>query len=249
MIKIFVYIVPVFLSINISASCIKLASNNSEKLSMLSLYSLQGNYKEIDRKLNEIPEKYYIEYYLGYSYLIGKNVLVDYKKAESHLIKAAKYCFSPAHYSLGYLYIKKNNSIEAKKWFFSAKKLGDNLAAYQLGIIYQTEQNIKEALENFEFAANNDFTPAITALGVLYYDGIYVERNFKISFQYFQKAALKNDQLSQNNLAWMYEHGEGINQNKKLAIYWYKVSSNNGFELAKRNLNRILEKEDTTVLF
>jgi len=132
------------------------------------------------------------------------------------LKKSAKYCFSPAHYSLGYLYHIAGELEDSKKWFLSAQNLGDSLAAYQLGLIYKKENNTEKMLESLELSARNDFTPSITELGVQFYDGDLVKRDFIKAFKYFEKAAFKNDSLAQNNLGWMYEKGEGgMHKNKE----------------------------------
>lgn len=204
-----------------------------------SLYSLQGNFKKIDENINNMENNFYKNYFLGYSYLIGKNEIENIEKAEYYLKEASKYCFSPAHYSLGYLNLKTNKVDEAKKWFFSARDLGDNLAAHQLALIYKKESNSKKMLENLNFSEGNGFVPSITELGVQYYDGVLVAKNLKKAFKYFEKAALKNDALAQNNLAWMYENGEGTIKDIEKAKYWYKISLNNGFSLAAKNLNRL----------
>lgn len=205
----------------------------------ISYYSLQGNYKKVSEFVNGFKVEYYKNYALGYSYLIGKNRLKDYDLAREYLLKSAQYCFSPAHYSLGYLYYIEGDVEEAKKWFISAKDLGDNLAAHQLGIIYKKEGDSEKMLDSLHFAETNDFTPSITELGVQYYDGFLVNRDLHRAFKYFEKASLRNDPLAQNNLGWMYEYGEGTEKNIEKAEYWYRIASENGFSLATENLKRL----------
>ena len=145
---------------------------------------LRGDYKVVDSELHNLDD-YYSNYSKGYVYLLGRNKIKNYELAEQFLKKSAKYCFSPAHYSLGYMYYIKNDLAQAKIWFESAKALGDNLAAHQMEIIYKKENNSEKMLENLLFADSNGFTPSITELGVVYYDGALVKKDLKKAFDYF----------------------------------------------------------------
>ncbi|WP_315077169.1 tetratricopeptide repeat protein [Acinetobacter guillouiae] len=231
------------------AKCIKVDDLNEKKIIIISLYSLQGNQNKIDEDIQKMKGGYYVDYYYGYSYLIGKDRLKNYELAEFYLNKSANYCFSPAHYSLGYLYYLQGDLISAKKWFISAKELGDNLAAHLLGTIYKNEKETEKMMENLLFAESNGFTPSITELGVIYYDGTLVEKDLQKAFDYFERAAKKNDPLAQNNLGWMYEHGEGTEINIEKAEYWYRIAFENGFELAAKNLNKLNNTSENKILF
>lgn len=231
--------------------CIELDENiNKEELYALSIYTLKGDYKGFDKNFNAITNSYYKDYTIGYNYLIGANRIKNLSLAKKYLVRSAEYCFSPAYYSMGYLYYLENNYKEAKAWFTSARLLGDNLAAHQLGIIYKNEKNAEKMLENLLFSADHDFTPSITELGVQYYDGFLIAKDFNKAFKFFERAALRNDPLAQNNLGWMYENGEGTEKNIEKAEYWYRIASENGFGLAIENFERlkkiIIQKDNAT---
>ncbi|MFW1766613.1 tetratricopeptide repeat protein [Acinetobacter bereziniae] len=228
-----------FWSSFLNAQCINIDGLDKNKIMEMSLYSLQGNENKIEKNIENMKDGYYVNYYYGYSYLIGKNRLKDYELARFYLSKSANYCFSPAHYSLGYLYYLQGDLSNAKKWFISARNLGDNLAAHQLGTIYKNEKDTGKMLENLLFADSNGFTPSITELGVIYYDGTLVKKDLKKAFDYFERAAKKNDPLAQNNLGWMYEHAEGTEKNIGKSEYWYQIASENDFNLATENLKRL----------
>lgn len=222
------------------SKCIPLTDNNEEykRLFKMSYMNLRGDNKGIAENLNH-GEGYYDNYAKGYMYLVGKNTLKDYTLAEKYLLKSAQYCFSPAHYSLGYLYYLQGNTEKAMKWFLSARELGDNLAAHQLAIMYKKENKPEEMLENLLFADSHDFTPSITELGVQYYDGSLLKKDLNKAFIFFERAALRNDPLAQNNVGWMYEHGEGTQKDIDKAKYWYQIALDNGYELANQNLKRV----------
>ncbi|QIZ60935.1 sel1 repeat family protein [Acinetobacter indicus] len=224
---------------SIFAGCIKIDNKIASEVFVLSLYNLQGNQKEVTRKISEMNANYYKNYYYGYSYLIGKNNLRNYELAENYLLKSAEYCFSPAYYSLGYLYYKNGNIEKAKEMYKKAKKMGDNLASHQLALIYKDEGNKSKMMEYLLYAEKNDFLPSITELGVQFYDGILISKDLDKAFFYFEKAAMKNDSLAQNNIGWMYEHGEGTSKNLEKALYWYKMAYENGFYLGEENLKRL----------
>lgn len=46
-------------------------------------------------------------------------------------------------------------------------------------------------MENLLFADSNSFTPSITELGVIYYDGTLVKKDLQKAFDYFERAAKK----------------------------------------------------------
>ena len=58
-------------------------------------------------------------------------------------------------------------------------------------------------------------------LGVCYYEGEGVERDFVKAFELFKKAAEKDVEGAQYNLAVMYEKGQGTKKDIKQAKYWY----------------------------
>lgn len=237
-------------STELYSKCLPLDSKYGESsLKKILYYNLQGDSKGVSEVMNDVPDGYYKNYVMGYSYLVGKDVLKNYDLAEKFLIKSSAYCFSPAHYSLGYLYYIKKDVKEAEKWFVSARILGDNFAAHQLGVIYKKDRKYKEMLENFEFAASHDFTPSITELGVQFYDGVLVNKDIDKAFKYFERAALRNDVLAQNNLGWMYEHGEGVEKDIEKAKYWYQQAFDNGFEGAYLNIERLKLNLETKLYY
>lgn len=106
------------------AKCIKVDDLNENKIIIMNLYSLQGNQNKIDEDIQKMKDGYYVDYYYGYSYLIGKDRLKNYELAEFYLNKSANYCFSPAHYSLGYLYYLQGDLISVKNGLFRRRNLG-----------------------------------------------------------------------------------------------------------------------------
>lgn len=236
----FFLIILIFISNNLFAKCIEIQKNpNNDIFLNLSILSMQGNFEEFEEKLPYLPQNYYRDYYIGYSYLMGKNTLVNLDLAEKYLLESSKYCFSPAFYSLGYLYEKMNLIEKSEIMYNEAVKLGDSLAAHRLGIFYKENKNVEKMIQNLTLAAHQGFSASLTELGNIYYDGFLVRKDLKKSFNYYLKSALKNDSLAQNNLGWMYENGEGVLKDVKSAIYWYEISKKNGFSLAEKNLKRL----------
>lgn len=80
----------------------------------------------------------------------------------------------------------------------------------------------------FELRAANDDAEAINFLGIHYYLGAGVDRDFKRAAQYFQRAALIHDANAQRNLAIMYMRGLGLAQDNHRAYAWFYQSYTGG---------------------
>ena len=62
-------------------------------------------------------------------------------------------------------------------------------------------------------------------LGVMYYDGLGVDVNFKKAIEWYEKAAEQGHAHAQNNLAHMSHNGQGVDVNYKKAIEWYEKAA------------------------
>ncbi|GEM_PF-1285867 len=80
----------------------------------------------------------------------------------------------------------------------------------------------------FEQRAAREDAEAINFLGIHYYLGAGVERDFKRAAQYFQRAALRHDANAQRNLAIMYMRGLGLAQDNHRAYAWFYQSYTGG---------------------
>ncbi len=62
-------------------------------------------------------------------------------------------------------------------------------------------------------------------LGLLYYDGQGVPRDYIKAREWFEKAAAQGHAGAQNNLGALYEFGHGVKQDSVRAYMWYNVEA------------------------
>lgn len=94
---------------------------------------------------------------------------------------------------------------------------------YTHGVSYYQEKMYEEAFKCFQAAANNGHKVAQTNLGVLYMQGMGVERNIPMAIEWFEKAARKGEKKAQFNLASIYHQGVGVKKDPEKAMYWAKM--------------------------
>lgn len=81
-------------------------------------------------------------------------------------------------------------------------------------------------------------------LGVCYYNGNGVEKDYQEAVKWYRKAAEQGIAEAQCNLGLCYDEGRGVIQNKVKAYAWYALSSKNGDDVGNKNM-KLLEKELT----
>ena len=87
-------------------------------------------------------------------------------------------------------------------------------------------------------AAKMDDT-AQCSLGVMYYKGYGVEKNYDEAYKYFSLATKKGDANAQNNLGNCYYNGQGVKQNYEEAVRYYKLAAAQGNEYAINMLSKL----------
>lgn len=75
-------------------------------------------------------------------------------------------------------------------------------------------------------------------LGVMYYKGDGVDRNYEKAFNYLLKAAEQGNGNAQSVIAEMYFDGKGISRDEEEALFWSNKACNNGDETACTNYKR-----------
>jgi TPR repeat protein len=95
-------------------------------------------------------------------------------------------------------------------WYRLGAKLGDYMAAYNLGQCYEVgrgvSQNAKLAVFWWKRAATQGHPLAFANLGAAYYNGSGVRRNVKKALRLYGRGALSGDRVAQrmlNKLAWL----------------------------------------------
>lgn len=103
---------------------------------------------------------------------------------------------------------------------------GEGLAAYQKG-------DYVTALKEWQPLAEQGNVDAQHNLGVMYGNGLGVQKNDAESIRWCRKAADQGDANAQTRLAGMYFKGEGVQKDDAEAFKWYRKASEQGNLIAQ----------------
>lgn len=70
-------------------------------------------------------------------------------------------------------------------------------------------------------------------LGLMYYEGEAVPKDFKKSFQWCEKAALQGHAKAMHSMGFLYFKGDGVPKDLRMAYAYFTNSAARGFEMAK----------------
>ena len=85
-------------------------------------------------------------------------------------------------------------------------------------------------------AADQGLAQAQNNLGLCYYNGEGVPKDFKQAVYWWKKAADQGYAIAQFNLGNRYAYGEGVPNDFKQAVYWYRKAADQGLAEAQFNL-------------
>lgn len=136
------------------------------------------------------------QYNLGVKYEQGKGVTLDHQKAFEMYSKAAEQGNVDAQYNLGMMLhdgksVPKNYE-QAMIWFAKAGKQGHVVAQYILGDMNLELKENAKAFTWYSEAAERGFAPAQFKIGVMYQQGMSVDKDDVLSFMWFNLAAAQN---------------------------------------------------------
>lgn len=169
----------------------------------------------------------------------------EYEKAYKLVKYKVKTNDSNAENLMGLLYLNgwgpEKNTDEAVKWFEkSVEKYNNPSSYYHLAAIEMSdseeERDINKVYEYNKKALDGKYPDAFNLQGILYSNGIYVEKNLNKAFSYYKEGAELGNRSSQYNLASAYQGGVGTNQDLNKAFYWYEKSYEQGNPLATISL-------------
>lgn len=93
-----------------------------------------------------------------------------------------------------------------------------------------------ERFENYRGPAEQGDADAQFYLGVAYYEGSGVAKDYEEAVKWYRKSAEQGKEYAQIRLADMYYKGEGVPQDYAEAIYWYCKAADQGDPVAQNNL-------------
>jgi len=202
--------------------------------------------------------------YLGLMYRDGQGVMPDLREGEKWLRRSAEQGNVTAQIELASLYADRqsavNDDVKALMWYNfavtqgsrEAAKLREDLLvrmtpiqvaeAQQTGREFKPEKEYQGMVQSLKPQAESGDAAARTKLGILYYKGQGVSRNYAEAARLFRLAAEKGDPVAQSNLAYMYEKGEGVPQDFQEASNWYLKAAELGNTQAQFYAGRLYEK-------
>ena len=96
----------------------------------------------------------------------------------------------------------------------------------------------EERITNLTNLADSGNVEAQRELGILFYHGIGLEKDYGEAMKYFNLAAEQGDELAQYYLGNMFREGNGVDQNDAKAFEWYKRASDKGYIPAKQKIRK-----------
>jgi TPR repeat protein len=102
-------------------------------------------------------------------------------------------------------------------------------------LMNKTRKALKQLVGN-ELAAEQGCAPAQFNLGICYYNGNGIEKNFKEAVKWYRMAAEQGYAPAQCNLGTCYYEGDGVVKNFKEAVKWYRIAAEEGYSPAQSNL-------------
>jgi len=167
----------------------------------------------------------------------------NYAKAAYWFTKAAAQTNADALLHLGMLYCKglgvpcdQQKGLELIR---QAGDQGDAKLQYLIGVMFGTEDekllpyDPAEAAYWFHEAALQSHVESQKYLGVMYYFGKGVQRDFVEAARWLQEPAEQGDMKAQRLLGSMYELGQGVDKNLAEAARWYRKAADQGDEQAQ----------------
>ena len=206
------------------------------------------------------------QFNLGSLYYQGWGVPQDYREAAKWLRKAAEQSHGFAQATLGTIYAEGVQGViekdlpQALMWFnlasaqgdMEAREFRDTLAmrmtpkqiteAQKLAREFKPHDAHAKSLRELKALAEKGEAVSQFKVGIVYYSGQGVSRDYLEALNWFKKAALQNNVLAQYNVGYMCARGEGTPQDYVEAAKWYRQAAEQGHQLAQYNLGYMYEK-------
>lgn len=181
---------------------------------------------------------------LGYCYLKGLGVKVNYVEAKKWFEKSSAQGNTNAMVNLGFVYqngagIQQNYDMAAKLYRQAAD--GDNIVGKNnLGLMYVNgigiNKDYSEAAKLFKQASDAGNMDAMSNLGYLYQKGYGLPKDFHKAVRLYLKSASYGNPAARYNLGYMYQAGIGVTQNYAKAAKLYELAAGSGYPEAQCRL-------------
>lgn len=134
-----------------------------------------------------------------------------------------------ANIEAGIAALEQNDAEAAAREFQASFEGGDPDGAFYLGRMFElglgTEPSLQRAAELYQVAANQESALAMNRLGLMYFDGDVVIRDYARGAELICGAADKGEINAQFSCGAIYSEGKGLPQDEAKALdYWQKAS-------------------------
>ena len=188
---------------------------------------------------------------LGYCYVKGYGVDIDYKEAVKWFRKAAMKDDAGSQANLGHCYyeglgVAKDFS-KAVYWFKKSAEQGHSLGQLFLGECYFKGEGVTkdyaEALRWYGKSAEQGDYRAQYRMGNCYRSGRGVAQDYKEAFKWYSQSANQGYAPAQYFMGFFYENGYGVTKDVGEAVKWYRKASAGGYERAGDRLQKLVQTE------
>jgi len=97
----------------------------------------------------------------------------------------------------------------------------------------------KEAFAVFQRGADHSDVTSMGNLGIFYYNGLGVARDYAKAREWFEKAADKGNTSAMYNLGTLYHNGQGVGRDYTKAREWYEKAADKDNASAMNNLGQL----------
>jgi TPR repeat protein len=108
--------------------------------------------------------------------------------------------------------------------------------AYNALAVSLEDTNPNLSYEYYKKAEGLGSIKALYNIGLLFYNGTIVEKDYDKSRSYYSKAAIKNYPQAITNLGLIYHLGSGVEKNNQLAIEYYLKASKKFCQVAMEDI-------------
>ena len=214
----------------------------------------------------------FAQYKLASMYYEGKGVQPNSEEAAKWYLKAARQGHVEAQFILGIMHERGDgvdrDDDQAYQWISTAAQQGHPRARTLLEsdkwLLYLDARTLDkdEPEERVDAPDSGGNTPEVTReqvdeyirkaeegdvdaqynLGVIFYHGEGVARDFDQAYVWFRKAAEQDDADAQYNLGFMYGRGEGVQKDHAQSMQWFKRAADQGHKGAQAIIEKLTEK-------
>ncbi len=164
---------------------------------------------------------------LGIMYEKGDGVPKDDNQAYTWISSAAREGYSRARITL-----------ESDKWM-NYTMVNNSLGVAEGDAAAPSSGTLtREQIDEYTAKAHEGDVDSQYNLGIIYYHGEGVPRDFEKALAWFRKAAEQDDPDAQYNLGFMYGRGEGVGKDQRQSFEWFRKAAEQGHAGA----GEILEK-------